>query len=781
MKLVRVILSIVSLAALNVFYFSNILFSNQVFSFRDLSRYYYPLRLFAFNEIKEGRFPFWNPYINCGHPLFAALQSVVLYPFSAIYLLFNFDFAFNLFIVLHIFLGGVFFYLLMRDLAFRHISALISGIVFMFSGYLIAVINLTTTLAAAIWFPLVFLFFNRALNQRRYSGNLILAGIFLGFMFLGGEPTPMFATLMILGLYSMMHVFVKRGQILKTAGIFIALVTIFILLFSFQIFPFIEFIRLSSRTQTDFEMASHWSFPPQDIINFIMPFFYGTLQFQEQTPLRQDWLLFSYLGIVSLILFLFAFIFRKDKYSLFFRFVFIIGLIFIYGRFTPIYHLIYKIIPGFNFIRYPIKFFFINSVAFSFLVGCGWQEYADRIKAQDKRFIGFIKGLFVLAFIAAFIFLLIYQFKDKIFVLINDYLKSVDETHRGKYSIIFFVNLFNFRRLLVFFILGVLFLFLGAREKIKLGLAGFLTLMLIIIDLSGGRNLELNPTVGREVLRKQTKNIVFLKEDKTLFRVYTSKKMNKENEVLRGDVYEQAFENSIDHLCPNRLMEFKIYDARGYESVHNENFSKLSALPDTAPFPSSTNILNMLNVKYILTPEEIRDSTCKLKVKGSSSYLYENLNCLSRAYIVPEVLIIKDELEIANKLKDKNFLPQKQVILEEEPKAVLSQDKEVAGKESIQIVTYKPSEVIIEAVILNKPKVLVLADIYYPGWEAHVNGKKTTIYKANFCLRAVYLAPGKHRVRFSYNPLSFKIGLSISLATLVVLLITLFVIKYKNE
>jgi len=87
MKFIRILLSIVSLAALNILYFSNILFSNQVFSFRDLSRYYYPLRYFAFNEIKEGRFPFWNPYINCGHPLFAALQSVVLYPFSNLFII----------------------------------------------------------------------------------------------------------------------------------------------------------------------------------------------------------------------------------------------------------------------------------------------------------------------------------------------------------------------------------------------------------------------------------------------------------------------------------------------------------------------------------------------------------------------------------------------------------------------------------------------------------------------------------------------------------------------
>ena len=40
------------------------------------------------------------------------------------------------------------------------------------------------------------------------------------------------------------------------------------------------------------------------------------------------------------------------------------------------------------------------------------------------------------------------------------------------------------------------------------------------------------------------------------------------------------------------------------------------------------------------------------------------------------------------------------------------------------------------------------------------------IYKANFVLRAIYLTPGAHTIRFAFDPFSFKLGLSISLATL---------------
>jgi len=69
---------------------------------------------------------------------------------------------------------------------------------------------------------------------------------------------------------------------------------------------------------------------------------------------------------------------------------------------------------------------------------------------------------------------------------------------------------------------------------------------------------------------------------------------------------------------------------------------------------------------------------------------------------------------------------------------------------------------------------LVLSDTYYPGWEVYVDEKRDKIYKANYCFRAVALSKGKHKVKFAYNPLSFRIGLYVSLTTL--LLIISFII-----
>jgi len=58
-----------------------------------------------------------------------------------------------------------------------------------------------------------------------------------------------------------------------------------------------------------------------------------------------------------------------------------------------------------------------------------------------------------------------------------------------------------------------------------------------------------------------------------------------------------------------------------------------------------------------------------------------------------------------------------------------------------------------------------MSEVYYPGWCAKVNGRPARILPANFAFRAVYLEPGAHRVRMIFLPLSWFVGLGISVLT----------------
>jgi uncharacterized membrane protein YfhO len=64
----------------------------------------------------------------------------------------------------------------------------------------------------------------------------------------------------------------------------------------------------------------------------------------------------------------------------------------------------------------------------------------------------------------------------------------------------------------------------------------------------------------------------------------------------------------------------------------------------------------------------------------------------------------------------------------------------------------------------------VLSEVYYPGWRAWVDDREVDVLRADYLFRAVELPAGAHRVRLLYDPASFKIGVGLFAATMVVLM-----------
>jgi len=62
----------------------------------------------------------------------------------------------------------------------------------------------------------------------------------------------------------------------------------------------------------------------------------------------------------------------------------------------------------------------------------------------------------------------------------------------------------------------------------------------------------------------------------------------------------------------------------------------------------------------------------------------------------------------------------------------------------------------------ERAAILVLADAWYPGWEARVDGEPAPLLRANLALRAVPVSPGEHRVELRYRPASFRLGLTLA-------------------
>ncbi|MEO6811483.1 MAG: hypothetical protein ABI353_20415 [Isosphaeraceae bacterium] len=88
--------------------------------------------------------------------------------------------------------------------------------------------------------------------------------------------------------------------------------------------------------------------------------------------------------------------------------------------------------------------------------------------------------------------------------------------------------------------------------------------------------------------------------------------------------------------------------------------------------------------------------------------------------------------------------------------------------ETVKVVSYQPQRVELAAK-LNRPGLVILADVLYPGWTLTIDGKAALISRANRLMRGALVKSGSHTLVYEYHPRSFLIGLRISglgLATL---------------
>src|SRR6266852_1579632 len=233
-----------------VCFFWKLLLTNQYtwLDSPDTANQVLPWFQFQAGEWHQGRFPLWDPYEWGGQPLVGQAQPGAVYPPN--WLLFlaplrhgwiRQSFLHWYFVLIH-FQAALFCYWLCRDLKRSRAASLLSAIVFGLGGF-VGTNNWPQMLNGAVWAPLIFLFFLRAMRGERPVSSAAWSGAFLGIAFLSGHhQIPIFICLTMAGVWIYFLVAETRNfKLLLIFGLFLGLVS------ALQILPGYEYGKLALR------------------------------------------------------------------------------------------------------------------------------------------------------------------------------------------------------------------------------------------------------------------------------------------------------------------------------------------------------------------------------------------------------------------------------------------------------------------------------------------------------------------------------------------------------
>ena len=769
----------------------------------DLILENYAWKRFIVDSLRAREMPLWNPFLFAGVPFLAAGQHSALYPLSLLFYILPIAKAYGYFTVLQLSLAGLFMYIYLRVIGAGRWGALVAGVSYMLSGFMIVSIVFPMIIAAAAWLPLILTAIElivRASEPRTGENDklsplpyALLGAIGLGLQLLAGHIEISYYILMVVAFYSLWRLiglWWRRREIKALGGSLLWLAATVLLgmtLGAVQLVPLNELVKLNFRQDSaSYQEIIGWSYPLRQIITFLIPDFFGNPSHHSYfdvfsrsvVPVTRDFTgepidtIFwgvknyveagSYIGLLPLFLALLAILARRCRYVWIFACLALLSLFLAFG--TPLYGALYYLLPGYKQLHTPFRWVFPYTLSVSILAGLG-ADWLARGKGRRLSLLvgwgGIAGGMVVLVILGAS--LLLYQWSIDLldaFLRQNTMAQQAFADGRMFYC-------YQFRNLLIFgFFLGAAGLtILFSRSSLSLpkrlgGHAVWKVLALLVIGgelflLGGG----FNPAADPELANFTPEAVSFLQEDEELYRITSLDDPGTGEKIFN----------------PNVGMYYHIADVRGYDSIIPKQYTEFMGLIETqgqliynriSPLYAASSLdsplLDLLNVKYVLTTRDITNPNYTL-VYDKEIRAYRNDDYLPRAFFVPRAIVIRDKEEIFQRLKSLN--PREVVILEEEPEPIPSEGVEGSSDAEVSITYYSGNEV---AIRVEAPRggFLLLADSYFPGWKAYLategHEEETQLYKANYNFRAVQVPKGESMVRFKYSPLSLKLGLYIS-------------------
>ncbi len=690
----------------------------------DFTGIYFGLAGHAALRLSAGEIPLWNPYNYGGQPFIADPQAAVFYPVRLLTIAISqitggFTYAtLQGELIAHVWLAAVLTYLFLRAVTGSGLAGLVGAVTFAFGGYQVSYPPLQTTiLEAGIWLPLALLGIYRA--SAGSSGDdvwlpwrrrwLALSALALGLSLLAGHPqTSLYLTYALIAY--IIHRAVATGLSWTQTLLVLALVCgAGYALAAVQLLPGLEYYPYTIRTEFGFHALSG-GFALAELAGALLPYV-----FSLWAPL--------YVGIAGLALAGIA-LWKKPAGAGFWGGFTLIALGLSFGGGTLLYRLAYLIVPGAGLFRNQERIAYLVSFSLATLAALGVRALLDGLTGEEHARLRRVLGTLALIGTASAI---------GIIILLHLF-PNPDVTRLPAGSVLLAILL-----ALTWIVIGW-----AAQDRGKIGWAPALVGLLVfdLFTLNMDTNWQLLPASQRQMTPVPAL-VEIMQEDPTLFRVDGARGLDRGN---FGSIFGLQ---DVWGLNPFRLAAWE-----GYSHLPRQRLHQLFA------------------VKYVMTDwvelEMPSTIVATAYVNDFAVHLHEYKNPFPRAWMTYRVMVTGEDDQALGWLADPGFDPAAAVILTEQPPLDLPETPPADAR--VSIITYAPERLWLE-VDTPADGVLVLSEMYAPGWHAVVDGEPAPIWRANAGLRALPLESGQHHIEMIYLPTTFTIGAAISGLVLLLILV----------